>query len=157
MIQFLTSLPGEETPVVFQLKELIRLEVQTTHPTGEHQLTHRRELQIFKILLLQNPTILPSDHLQLIHCFHHNQSKIIVPTCNGHRGHPVMIGSQYFGEVLLSHTRAGLRGFLDTHQKEIAEVAVSDSAAMEDMDTPADYRRKKKLFANRYADTVSPA
>lgn len=93
---------------------------------------------------------------ELIQCFRFDKSKIIVPTCSGHRGHPVLIGSHYFDEVLMRHTNAGLRGFLDTHANEVTNVAVSDITAMEDMDTPADYQRQERLFANRYTDTVSP-
>ena len=93
----------------------------------------------------------------LIHYFHHRDSRIVVPACNGHRGHPVLIGTEYFEEVLTSHTNAGLRGFLDAHPREVINVPLSDATATEDMDTPADYHRQKQLFENGYTDTVSPA
>jgi len=91
---------------------------------------------------------------ELIAAYREGEHKIIVPTCNGHRGHPVLFGSQYFDEVLTNHTTTGLRGFLDAHGKEVLRVTVSDLTAMEDMDTPGDYQRQEKLFADRYADTV---
>ena len=84
---------------------------------------------------------------ELIGCFHRNESQIIVPSCNGHRGHPVVIGSQYFEEVLTNHSKEGLRGLLNAHSKDVRSVAVSDIAIMEDMDTPTDYQRQEKMFA----------
>ena len=85
-----------------------------------------------------------------------SESDIIVPTCQGHRGHPVLFSSRHFSEVLTCHSATGLRGFLNAHSKEVTNVAVSDPTAMEDMDTLADYQRQEKLFAKRYAETVSP-
>jgi molybdenum cofactor cytidylyltransferase len=84
---------------------------------------------------------------ELSRCFHQGEANIVVPTCNGHRGHPVLISSQYFDEVMASHTTTGLRGFLNAHSKETLSVAASEVAAMDDMDTPADYDRQKKWFA----------
>ena len=86
---------------------------------------------------------------ELTRCFHHGDSKIVVPGCNGHRGHPVLFSAQYFDEVMSSHTATGLRGFLNAHSNKVFSVAVSDATTMEDLDTPADYHRQEKLFANR--------
>jgi molybdenum cofactor cytidylyltransferase len=86
---------------------------------------------------------------ELIHSFHQCGTKIVVPSCSGHRGHPVLIGSRYFDEVLRNHTDTGLRGFLNAHAEEVTNVAVADVTAMEDMDTPPDYQRQKRLFATR--------
>ena len=93
---------------------------------------------------------------ELMRRFRRGESNIVLPSCNGHRGHPVLFGSQYFAELLTNHGDVGLRGLLDAHPKEISTVAVADVTAMEDMDTPADYERQKKLFAKNYAETVSP-
>lgn len=93
---------------------------------------------------------------EFIHRLCHDKSEIIVPTCNGHRGHPVLFSSRYFDEVLTHHVNDGLRGFLNAHSNEVVTVAVSDVTAMEDMDTPTDYQRQEQLFASRYADTASP-
>jgi len=93
---------------------------------------------------------------ELIRCFRQNNSKIIVPTRDGHRGHPVLFSSQHFKELLDGYEHNGLRGFLNAHSKGVLRVPISDLNALDDMDTPADYQRQEKLFADRYADTVSP-
>lgn len=108
------------------------------------------------VVLGDQPGITRSLVDKLIQCGHHGESKLVVPTCNGHRGHPVLLGARYFDELLTDHTSAGLRGFLDAHAKEVTSVAVFDVTTMEDMDTPADYQRQEQLFADRYAETVSP-
>ncbi|HEX5223331.1 MAG TPA: nucleotidyltransferase family protein [Verrucomicrobiae bacterium] len=92
---------------------------------------------------------------ELIRCFHRGESKIVLPSCQGHRGHPVLLGAHYFDEIISNHTATGLRGFLDAHSKEVLRVAVSEVTAMEDVDTPADYQRQKRLFEPGYAETVS--
>lgn len=94
---------------------------------------------------------------ELIRRLRSGESTIVVPGCNGHRGHPVLFDSQYFAELLTRHDDEGLRGLLNAHPNEISTVPVADVTAMEDMDTPADYERQKKLFSKTcYAETGSP-
>lgn len=90
---------------------------------------------------------------ELVTCWQSNKGKIVLPICHGHHGHPVLISSQYF-EELLSDSCTDLRAFRNAHPNEVYHVSVS--SILEDMDTPADYHRQEKLFSNGYAETVSP-
>jgi molybdenum cofactor cytidylyltransferase len=112
--------------------------------------------QAVLLALGDQPSITPTLTDELIHRFYHGDARIVVPACNGHRGHPVLFSSQYADEILTSRPDDGLRGFLDAHAEEVFSVATSDLSAMEDMDTPADYERQKQIFAARYAGTASP-
>jgi len=85
---------------------------------------------------------------ELIRRFRASESRIIVPTCNGHRGHPVLFSARYFEELLNGYNGDGLRGFLDAHTAEVSSVALPNSDGLEDMDTPADYQRQKEMFSD---------
>ena len=85
---------------------------------------------------------------QLICSFGDDKSEIVVPAWEGHRGHPVLFSTRLCDEVLRRHDGSGLRGLLEAHPEKVFELAVSSRAALEDMDTPADYQRQEKLFAN---------
>ena len=90
---------------------------------------------------------------QLICSFGDDKSKIVVPAWEGHRGHPVLFSTRLCDEVLRRHDGSGLRGLLEAHPEKVFELAVSDRAALGDMDTPADYQRQKESFST----TITPA
>jgi len=83
---------------------------------------------------------------EMIRSFRHRQSALVVPTCQGRRGHPLLFGAQLSHEVLHQHGSYGLRGLLESHAGEILEIPVSAPSTLEDMDTPEDYERQRKLF-----------
>ena len=75
------------------------------------------------------------------------KSKIVIPTHQGSRGHPIIIPSKYFAEVLNQFDGVGLRGVMDAHPEDILEVAIDDNAVLADIDYPADYQRHFKPSA----------
>jgi molybdenum cofactor cytidylyltransferase len=64
---------------------------------------------------------------------------LVLPVHNGHRGHPLLIGTCHREEILTRHDNVGLRGLLQQHAGEILEVPVDSPWLLEDMDEPADY------------------
>ncbi len=66
---------------------------------------------------------------------------IIVPVYAGRRGHPMLISPAYAREALTAHDGVGLRGLLLAHPDRVVEVPVDVPGVLEDLDTPADYRR----------------
>ena len=61
-----------------------------------------------------------------------------VPTFDGRRGHPALIGAGLFGEVAKLSGDRGAKGLLDALGAALAEVAAPDNGALFDVDTPAD-------------------
>ena len=110
--------------------------------------------QALLVVLGDQPAITPILVDALIRCLRTGDETIVVPTRNGHRGHPVLIASQYFEGLLNCSHSEGLRGFLEVHASETFGVPVSDPASLEDMDTPADYAKQQRFFCQ--ADTASP-
>ncbi len=66
---------------------------------------------------------------------------IVVPTCGGLRGHPVLLSWRH-AQGLLAHTPSeGLNGYLRLHGKQTLEVAIEKPGVLADLDTPQDYER----------------
>lgn len=71
--------------------------------------------------------------------------RILVPTFEGHRGHPLLFGSQFRMDVLGRFDESGLRGLLTAFPECIREVTVSQEGILRDMDYPAEYERELRL------------
>jgi len=66
----------------------------------------------------------------------HEGKKIIVPTHDGHRGHPMLIPMRYREELLKRHENAGIRGLLDAHAEDVVKAPWGDDEVLADMDYP---------------------
>lgn len=74
------------------------------------------------------------------------EANVIIPVCEGRKGHPVCI-SKTLLPALLSHDGTdGLRGALKPFSSEIFHLPVDDAGILTDADTMEDYRKIRKLF-----------
>lgn len=93
--------------------------------------------------------VVPADHptlssgvvSSLLRAFVAARGGIVVPSCCGRPGHPILAARRYREEILERHDATGLRGLLQAHPTEIAKVEVDDAGVLEDMDWPEDYAR----------------
>jgi molybdenum cofactor cytidylyltransferase len=67
-------------------------------------------------------------------------SPIARATYQGRHGHPVVFGSAVFEELRRADPNAGAKTVVHAHADEILNVEVEDSAVLQDVDTPRDYR-----------------
>jgi len=65
-------------------------------------------------------------------------SRIVVPTCNGSRGHPVGFPAGFHDALVALHGDAGARLVLKAHADQVDELALDDAGTLADVDTPAD-------------------
>jgi molybdenum cofactor cytidylyltransferase len=72
-------------------------------------------------------------------CAAQSNAKIIAPTFNGKRGHPLIVPSRFFTEILNNDLGDGLRGFLDAHIDDTLRMPHSNPDVVQDIDHPADY------------------
>ena len=72
---------------------------------------------------------------------------IIVPFYRGQYGHPLLFSARYRKEILSRYDDTGLRGLRHAHPDEVCVVKTTVSAVLEDLDTPADYRRQLRRFS----------
>jgi molybdenum cofactor cytidylyltransferase len=94
------------------------------------------------VILGDQPTIRAALIGEMVQAFHSTRARIVAPSCHGRRGHPVLFSADYFAEVLTQHDGVGLRGLLQAHPRDIAEIEVADTAVLADMDCPEDYHRE---------------
>jgi molybdenum cofactor cytidylyltransferase len=93
------------------------------------------------IALGDQPMLNPRIVAALVAAFQKGRHGLIVPVQGGRRGHPLLVGAGYFGEILRAHENVGLRGLLQAHPDDVREVEVDEAEILEDVDTPADYAR----------------
>jgi molybdenum cofactor cytidylyltransferase len=92
--------------------------------------------------------ICPVDHPKvdrkvidtLIERFEDARPPVVLPICDGRRGHPVLFSQAVFEELLDAPDSVGARQVVWDHSTELLEVEVDDSGIHCDVDTPGDYR-----------------
>jgi molybdenum cofactor cytidylyltransferase len=85
----------------------------------------------------------------LVRAFRESGRGLVLPVCEGRRGHPLLVAARYCEEILNGYDATGLRGLLQAHPEDVLEVQIPDPASLEDMDEPADYQRLAAKFAAR--------
>ena len=98
------------------------------------------------VVLGDQPTIRTELIADLARSFHSTRARIVVPTFQGRRGHPLLISADYFAEVFTQHDGVGLRGLLQAHPSDIVELEVADAAVLNDMDSPEDYTHARSRY-----------
>ncbi len=89
------------------------------------------------VLLGDMPSVATGHIDRLIAAFDPAGGKTIcVPTFNGKRGNPVLWARRYFAEMREVAGDVGARHLIGAHADEICEVAMADTAVLEDLDTP---------------------
>jgi molybdenum cofactor cytidylyltransferase len=71
---------------------------------------------------------------------------ILIPTCDGRRGHPVILGWRYADEVFQLPHDKGLNEVMRRHAADVVEYETGSRAVLSDLDTPEDYARLQAEF-----------
>ncbi len=71
----------------------------------------------------------------------HPQASILVPTYEGKRGHPALIGWDHVASLRAWPADQGLNTYLRQQETVTCEIPVPWPAVLVDLDTPADYER----------------
>lgn len=67
---------------------------------------------------------------------------MIVPVYRGRRGHPLLVGSDLFGEIHRLDKNEGLRQLAEWHPEDIYETETGDDTILKDIDTKTEYRKE---------------
>lgn len=89
------------------------------------------------VALCDYPLVLPGTLKILIDQHTEYPESIITPTCQGRRGHPLLLPRSILAELSEGKT---LRDVLKKDATRIREVPLDDTGILIDMDTPDDYR-----------------
>jgi molybdenum cofactor cytidylyltransferase len=96
----------------------------------------RRETDAALFVLGDQPFVAPSTIDALIAAYENDPSAIIVPTYDGRRGNPVLVGRALFPRVMEIRGDVGCRAIFAEHA--VTELAVDDHGVIADIDTAED-------------------
>lgn len=71
-----------------------------------------------------------------------SEGKLIVPSHDGHRGHPLLVHRNFWKNILTLSPPATLRDFLN-QKKDLIHYVETDQTILKDLDTPQDYSRDR--------------
>lgn len=89
------------------------------------------------VALCDYPLVLAGTIKALIDQHSKHPDDIITPTCQGRRGHPLLLPRSILAELIEGKT---LRDLLKNDATRIREAPLDDTGILIDMDTPDDYR-----------------
>jgi molybdenum cofactor cytidylyltransferase len=95
------------------------------------------------VVLGDQPRIQQKTIYQLLTAYASGQHDLLVPSYEMQRGHPILLGRRYWGEVQNLAPEASLRHLLNTHADRIAYVNVDSDSVLRDVDTPQDYKDER--------------
>jgi molybdenum cofactor cytidylyltransferase len=96
------------------------------------------------ILLGDQPQISPDVVATIIQIYQTTHSRIILPSYNMRRGHPILIHQYFFEEILSMPNTGSLKDFMNRNSEAIDYLVVDSHEVLEDIDSPEDYDRLKK-------------
>ncbi len=88
---------------------------------------------------VDQPAVSESLVRRLTDLFVVSESRIAVPMHGGKRGHPAIFHRDLFQEFMNEPLEKGPKGILLRHQEATAVLPTEEPAAIQDIDTPADY------------------
>jgi molybdenum cofactor cytidylyltransferase len=85
------------------------------------------------------PQIAPREISRVVEACHVSGKGLVMPVCNGKRGHPLVVAVRYFEEVKNMSDEGGLRRLSILHPDDVYEVQTNDPGVLHDIDTREDY------------------
>lgn len=95
------------------------------------------------IVLGDQPRIQPRIVNQVIGAYAEGAGKIVAPSFQMRRGHPILIDRQLWSEILDLPDDGALRSVINAHSDQIAYVNVDTDSVLRDVDTPDDYQQER--------------
>jgi molybdenum cofactor cytidylyltransferase len=95
------------------------------------------------IVLGDQPLVRPQTLQQIMAGYHRSGAQIVIPTHQGKRGNPVLLGRPVFPEVMALQGDTGCRAIFASHLGATLNVAVEDPGILLDIDNQDDYDRLK--------------
>jgi molybdenum cofactor cytidylyltransferase len=94
--------------------------------------------------LVDHPYIESSLVEEMISRFYESKKLIVVPSCRGKRGHPVIFSRKLFEELLRAPLDQGAKAVVNAHRDETLEMETGEDGITVDIDTPELYRQHVK-------------
>jgi molybdenum cofactor cytidylyltransferase len=104
------------------------------------------ETRWFVIALVDQPMIDPAVVTQLLDAARSTDARILLPSFEGRRGHPMLLCADLAPEVFALSGGIGLRELMQRHPDAVLHVPVANDTILRDIDTPEDYERELRRF-----------
>lgn len=96
------------------------------------------------LFLGDQPHISVQTITDMVALFTNQNASILIPSYNMRRGHPILLHSRHFQEILDMPNDASMKIFLANHEEDIQYLLIRDDSILEDMDSPEEYQQLKK-------------
>lgn len=117
-----------------------RLGQTSSLQAGLRALAHA-ELEGIVLCLVDHPAISVEVIRTLLKSFRQTGASVVVPTCGGRRGHPILIARSLFKELLDLGPESGANTVIRKHREATHFVEVEDPGVLLDIDDPEAYQR----------------
>lgn len=97
------------------------------------------------LCLVDHPAVSAEVVKRLLDNFRVSGAPVVIPTFQGQRGHPVLIGSALFKELLDCSASEGANSVIRKHRQATEFVEVEDRAILLDVDDPETYRQVQEI------------
>jgi len=91
---------------------------------------------------VDNPFVVPATVSALVETWRVSPAAIVLPRCDGVRGHPVVADMSIVAEFRAEELREGARTVVRRDPGRVLEVEVADPGVADDLDTPERYRER---------------
>jgi len=98
-------------------------------------------LEAIVLCLVDHPAVSPEVVTQLLATFRATRAPVVIPTFQGQRGHPVVIGRKLFDELLNLSADTGTNTVFRAHRDETRFAEVDDRNILVDVDNQEEYQR----------------
>lgn len=102
------------------------------------------DLEAVVLCLVDHPAVSPATIHELMRELHSSRAPVVIPTHDGRRGHPVILGRALFNELLGLDPSVGANSFIRKYRDETRLVIVPDPGILFDVDDRDSYRRLKE-------------
>jgi molybdenum cofactor cytidylyltransferase len=95
------------------------------------------------MMLVDHPLVRASTLRALVDAFERSRAPLVVPSCGGRRGHPVLFARELFGPLCDGPLEGGARRIVRERGVRPWEVPVDDPGVLKDIDTPEEYEEAR--------------
>jgi len=99
------------------------------------------ELEAVVVCLVDHPAVSVQTLRRLVDSFRESRAPVVIPTYQGRRGHPVVIGLRLFDKLKSLGPGAGANTVVRQHHETTQFVEVDDPGILLDIDDPDSYQR----------------
>jgi molybdenum cofactor cytidylyltransferase len=98
------------------------------------------------LFLVDHPLVSSQLVSALIRRFYESGKAIVLPTFQGHRGHPVIFARRLFAELLAADLTKGAREVVWAHADDVLETPTEEEGVVMNLNDPEALRRAKERF-----------